>query len=151
MSPKRFLAIEVPFEHFLPSCSLACVQWLETMIVWVLLAFWLPASSHALLEHSGIVNADGAGHHSSGKSLNHDAADGVCRVELNDHAPPAPEFVLPLPLAAGFLPLLHASDQQGREILSPDPPPGTAPPQLPRRWQFTFRTALLARAPSLIV
>ena len=122
----------------------------------LLAAFWLPATSHALLEYAGVIHehhsdhddhdAESSGSHEHNAD-NHDAADGkyapsstLVRVSLPD--------ALTSPLLFCGLGLNWISELQ----IDPQPsglaPPGTAPPQLSRCWQFSFRAALPARAPS---
>ena len=129
---------------------------LRAIVSLLLVAFWLPASSHALLEYSGLIHerhADHDDHHaeSSGShehdADNHDAADGK-------YAPSSTLVRVPLPdavtspllfcgLGLNWTSELHI-DQQPSGLA----PPGTAPPLLPSGWQFLFRTALPCRAPS---
>ena len=132
---------------------------LLTIVALLLTAFWLPASSHALLEHAGLIHERHADHddhddhdaESSGShehdADNHDAADGkyapssiLVRVALPD--------AVASPLLSCGVGLNWASELH----IDPQPsglaPPGTAPPLLQSGWQFLFRAALPARAPS---
>jgi len=129
---------------------------LRAILALLLSAFWLPASSHALLEHAGLIHERHAHHddheaESSGShehdADNHAAADGK-------YAPSSTLVRVPLPDAVTS-PLLLCGlglNCTSGHHLDPQPsglaPPGTAPPQLSHRWQFSFRTALPARAPS---
>ena len=126
-----------------------------------MLAFWLPASSHSLLEYAGLIHerhadhddhddhdADSSGSHEHNTD-NHEAADGKCVLS-------SPHVSVPLPGDVAMPMLFCAFGLNWASELHPEPqpsglaPPGTAPPQLSHRWQFSFRTALPARAPSLI-
>jgi len=121
----------------------------------MLVAFWLPASSHPLLEYAGLIHEvhadhdlDSSGSHEHG-SDNHEAADGK-------YAPSSTHVRVPLPDAVASPMLFRApgldwaSELHVEQQPSGLPPPGVAPPQLSHCWQFSFRTALPARAPSLI-
>ena len=128
---------------------------LRFIIAPLLVALWLPATSHALLEHLELIhqvhadNGSGSGSSHEDDSDNHDAADGLCLVPYAKAPVPQPLFVsLPLCLMVPILPDGH--ECIGQFSRTGPSPPGTAPPQLSQRWQFSFRTALLARAPSLI-
>ena len=122
----------------------------------LLAAFWLPATSHALLEYAGVIHehhsdhddhdAESSGSHEHNAD-NHDAADGKYA--------PSSTLVRVSPPDAVASPLLFCGlDLNWTSGLHIDPqpsglaPPGTAPPQLSCCWQFSFRAALPARAPS---
>ena len=120
----------------------------------LLVAIWLPASSHAFLETFGLIhgqhadqghddhsNPDGPHEHDS---ANHDAADGLCRpasFEVKFSAPPA--------VVSTLLNALLAVEEMRRRPESPALS-SLALPQLSKGWQFSFRTALPARAPSFV-
>ena len=135
--------------------TLRAVNRLRFIIVPLLVALWLPASSHVLLEHWELIHQVHADHEPGSEAShehgpdNHDAADGLCLVPSAKVPLPQP-LILALPLGL-MVPILS----DGRECIGQFPhsgpsPPGTAPPYLSHRWQFSFRTALLPRAPSLI-
>lgn len=143
----------------------------KPIVVLLLVALWLPASSHALLEHAGLIHhehehahqphsdhhhhdapphphpePDGQHEHNG---ANHAAADGVClrasaRVQM-----PTPDFAAVDAWLTAML-LALPDDDSATATRSGLSPPGTAPPELPRLWQFSFRTALPVRAPSLV-
>lgn len=127
---------------------------LKTIVSLLLAAVWLTASSHALLEHCEWIHHVPAAHaHDANGSHehdtdNHDAADGKCSLSSTQVSVPIlKKAVIPFRFcASGF-------DWTAGLHVEPQPsglaPPGTAPPQLSHRWQFSFRTALPARAPSL--
>jgi hypothetical protein len=127
----------------------------------LLVAVWLPASSHALLQHIGLIHqvhahddhADGHDAGSSGShehdADNHDAADGLCLASAAKVHVPTPIFVvLPDWLAVPVATLM--TDANFAALHSGLSPPGSAPPELSHRWQFSFRAALPVRAPSLV-
>jgi len=117
------------------------------LIALFLAAFWLPASSHPLLESAGIIHHDddGDGDH----TMNHDAADGCCRVHSTHVVVKAPTLlaqVVPQILMTEVILLPHPVEASPGVIRIR----GTSPPELSRRWQFAERAALPSRAPSLV-
>jgi hypothetical protein len=122
----------------------------------LLAVLWLPASSHALLEHFGLIHQVHADHHhDEGEgsphehgSHNHDAADGLMLAPAAKVKSPAPEFVAtPVRLSS----LLWAAPRPV-ELTAPGfglSPPDSTPAELSRRWQFYSRAAHPVRAPSL--
>ena len=128
---------------------------LRSFVTTLLVAFWLPASSHSLLEYAGLIHVRPADHDadSSGSdgqdSDHHEAADGICALSSTHVSVPVPDAVA-MPLLFCTLGLNWASEFHGEQQPSGLAPPGTAPPQLSHCWQFCFRAALPARAPSLI-
>lgn len=134
---------------------LSAVNRLKTIVSLLLAAVWLPASSHALLEHFELIHqvhadhdADSDGSHEHDAD-NHEAADGRCALSSTHVSVPQPNAVA-LPMLFCALGLDWASELHVEPQPSGLAPPGTAPPQFSHRWQFSFRTALPARAPSLI-
>jgi len=127
----------------------------HTIITAFMLAVWLPASSHALLQYAGLIHerhadhdADSTGSHEH-DSNNHETADGNCALSSTHVGVPVPDAVGSPCLLC--LPGLEWASAPHVELQpSGLAPPGAAPPQLARTWQFSFRTALPARAPSLI-
>jgi hypothetical protein len=119
---------------------------LRTVAVLLLLAFWVPASSHALMEHAGLIHTADA-HHDE----HHDAADGIC-VNASGHVQaPQPLHVAFAPLAQLEVWLAATAILDGSVAEASGPaPPGVAPPELPQTWHFVSRTALPARAPSYL-
>lgn len=137
---------------------LPLVRQLKTMVSLLLAVLWLPASSHALLEHFGLIHQVHAGHthhddegeggpHEHG-SHNHHAADGLMVVPAGKVKSPAPEFV-PTPV---WLTSSPWAAPRPVDLTTPGfglSPPHHAPAELSRRWQFHSRAALPVRAPSL--
>ena len=120
---------------------------LKTVAVLLLLALLVLATSHALLEQAGVIHTADSQHDDD-----HDAADGLC-VNATTHVQAAQPS-----LGASLAPVvelefwLAASAVIDGSVLEADgpAPPGVAPPELPQTWHFASRTALPARAPSLI-
>jgi hypothetical protein len=120
----------------------------------LLIAVWLPGSSHPLLQYAGLIHQVHADHEADSSSShehdadNHEAADGHCALSSTRISVPLPDAVA----APVLICLLDVRASQPHVGLQPSglPPPGTAPPQLSHCWQFSFRTALPVRAPSLI-
>ena len=128
---------------------------LRSIVSVLLVALWLPASSHALLEHFELIHqahaehdADSSGSHEH-DSDNHEAADGKCALASTHVSVPVPNMVA-TPFLFCSLGFDLASELHVERQPSGLAPPGVAPPQFSHRWQFSFRTALPARAPSLI-
>ena len=121
----------------------------------LLAAFWLPASSHSLLEYAGLIHERHADHEADSQGShehdadNHEAADGKCALSSTHVSAPVPDAMVS-PFLLSVLGLDLVSELHVERHPSGLAPPGTAPPQLSHCWQFSFRTALPARAPSLI-
>lgn len=131
--------------------TLAGVKWFKTIVTMLLLAGWLPATSHALLEQVGWIHTAHADAHDDSDADNHDAADGFCRVASTDVQVPQPELSGGLWLASVGFSLTLATLFEAELALPNGPdPPGAAPPELSHTWQFSFRASLPARAPSVI-
>jgi hypothetical protein len=129
------------------------------MVAIALAAVWLPASSHALLQHAGFIHQihvhedeDHDDHSSQSHEHdadNHDAADGFCLSSAGKVAAPLPGIVMvPDWLEVPSLPASVIAERFAPH--SGLSPPGVAPPELSHRWQFSNRAALPARAPSLL-
>lgn len=119
----------------------------------LMVAIWLPASSHALLEFAGLIHARHADHevgatsshtHDSG---DHDAADGQCLRPASG--------LSPVPAHPGWMPLwIGLPAQAGAPAPGATAPTpalgarGTVPPEVCRGWQFVVRAAAQVRAPS---
>lgn len=135
--------------------QLSPVPGFQRIIAALLVAFWLPASSHSLLEYAGVIHerhanhdADSSGSHEHDADK-HEAADGKCVFSSTHVNVPAPDAAAN-PALNCSIGLDWSSELKAECHPSGLAPPGTAPPQLSHRWQFSFRTALPARAPSLI-
>lgn len=143
------------------------VKWLKTGVTLLLLAVWLPASSHAFLQYVGFIHqthehddaADAdrhsdADHHPDAEHPHehdadtHAAADGLCvastaKVQLEQ------PILVAAPYWLAVAALICVEIPSASEAHSGLSPPGVAPPDLSPRWQFSFRTALPVRAPSI--
>jgi hypothetical protein len=126
---------------------------LRAIVSLLLVALWLPASSHALLEHLELIHQVHADHDADSPDShehdadNHEAADGVCALTSTHVSVPLPDSVA-MPSLFCAPGLNWASELHAEQHPSGLAPPGTAPPMLPSGWQFLFRTALPCRAPS---
>ncbi len=116
----------------------------------LLLALWLPATSHALLEQAGWIHTGHAAD-AADTDNDHDAADGNCCVASTNVQVPTPDLSTGTLLASVDFSLTLAALIDTSLVFPSGPdPPGTAPPELSHTWQFSFRASLPARAPSLI-
>jgi len=122
------------------------LNWPRVFMTVILLALWLPAGSHALLEEAGWIHAEHAD-----ADHEHDAADGICHVTSSHVRAPHPELTAGPLLQWACLLVAFAELCEASHVLPKGPdPPGVAPPELSSTWQFSFRASLPARAPSLI-
>ena len=139
------------------------MRYMQLIVVLLLVAFWLPTSSHALLQHVGWIHQkhdherdshSEADHHPDSEGQhehdadNHAAADGLCMVASGKVHVPTPVFVA----TPGWLLvalLTPSADANGMALHSGLSPPGTSPPEYSHIWQFSLRAALPVRAPSL--
>ncbi|ODU23673.1 MAG: hypothetical protein ABS95_03330 [Verrucomicrobia bacterium SCN 57-15] len=121
----------------------------------LLLAIWPAVSSHGFLEISGLIHQQHADHEFGSNGSHHDggddheAADGHCLLSSAQVTVPVPELAL-APHLFVFLSFGWESELLSTVLLSGAAPPGIAPLQLSHGWQFSFRTALSPRAPSLL-
>ena len=134
------------------------------MVALLLVAFWLPASSHVHLQHLGLIHQVHAdhhphhhdhdhgdappGHHEHGAG-NHAAADGECLNSLVTSG-------WDLPWAGGYelsldiVPTFSGDTPLAMREATGLAPPGTGPPGFSASWQFLLRAALPVRAPSFV-
>ena len=133
---------------------LSVVKRFNKIMSLLLAAVWLPAASHALLEHFELIHVvhadheqDAGGSHEHDAD-NHEAADGRCLIS-------SAKIQISKPAATSAIHWLVAALLAGRadvesEVSHRGPsPPGVAPPEFSHRWQFSLRAALPVRAPSL--
>ena len=120
---------------------------LKAATVLVVLAFWLPATSHALLENAGVIHTADSQHDDD-----HDAADGLCvNAATHVQVPQANLHLSSAPLVQFEVWLAASAGVDGSVLEATGPaPPGVAPPELPQTWHFISRAALPARAPSYL-
>ena len=120
------------------------MNWLRTFAVLAVVALWLPASSHALLQHTGLIHThadvhhqhDGETHdHGPADAKDHDAADGICRVESATAKAPCPVFALIFVVPEPSLVVATFEYHIVREHSGPSPrgvaPPGPSQPRAP--------------------
>jgi len=134
--------------------NLPSVSWLRRTAALVLLALWVPATSHCRIENlPGLEFLSCCQHAGAEQSpAHHDndcATDGCAAVESGlyykaDQPHAAPEA----PLPALIVSLLSLADLGQTTAWIPRPAPSTSPPVLSRTWQFALRAALPVRAPS---
>jgi hypothetical protein len=134
----------------------------QQTIVLLLVALWLPASSHAWLQrvgwihqqhiHEGETHADVHHHEDSHDQHEHDAhnhaaADGACLIPSGKIHVLAPVLAA-TPAWLQVASLTAPADLISLALHSGLSPPGTSPPELSNIWQFSSRAALPVRAPS---
>ncbi|MBI5772854.1 MAG: hypothetical protein HZA89_03810 [Verrucomicrobia bacterium] len=128
---------------------LSAVNRLKTIVAMMLLAVWLPATSHCLLEIAGVIHeSDCCANAQGAEEPGHDAADGNCQIEAGNYRLPKPGSFVLSPVFMPCLSLLLVSP--ALDLTAPVPGFGAnaPPPELPVSWCFLWRTALPARAPS---
>ena len=117
------------------------------------LALWLPATLHCALESiPGLEFLACASEHSSSERQ---SGDRCCAVERTIYKNEQVRQTLRVPALLPLPPALPSAVEaelpaDSRFGILTTAPPGTVPLQLSQRWQFFSRTALPARAPSLI-
>jgi hypothetical protein len=131
------------------------VRRFKNIFVVLVALVWLPASSHTLLESTGLIHeqhvaceVDWSGPHGHDDD-NHAAADGkYSSPSTRINAPRSDAIALPILFCWRGLDLI--SQIEGGHHAPGLVPPGLVPPEFSQRWQFSFRTALPARAPSSV-
>lgn len=126
------------------------VNRLKPIVAMLMLTLFAFASSHPLLEGLGLIHQEGT--HTEGPASpdsDHALADGKCqfnssRDEIQKSLANGGFNLAEILALACVLQLEDLSSQASVEIA------GSPPPKLGTSWQFSFRTALPARAPSLI-
>jgi hypothetical protein len=123
------------------------VKRIKIAVTLLLLALWVPLTSHSLLEQWEWIHHDHPDSHSESTD-HHDAADGLCRIESNASPLVPVDFQ-----SASFVPLFEPSSAcfpsaDGLAFATGLAPPDAGPPELDHVWQFVFRAALPPRAPS---
>jgi len=111
-----------------------------------LLAFWVPISSHELLEQWGLIHTSAASPVEKHDS-DHDAADGLC--QLPGGAFQVQKFFAPelsVALSAALTELVGDAVREQASFALVNP----SPPDIPIGWRFSSRAALPARAPCLV-
>ena len=124
---------------------------IKVAVTMLLLALWVPLTSHSLMEQLEWIHQERGHSHSDSGDADHDAADGLCRIESNDCPLTTPHFetalfAVPLDASPG-----RVGDAECLIFGAGLAPPGAAPAELVQNWQFVFRTALSPRAPSFLL
>jgi hypothetical protein len=128
---------------------LSTVKRLKPIVALMMLALWVPATSHALLESAGFIHQAHADADSD-DDHDHDAADGICAISsattltLKGAPSSVVLYFLPLGLCNCFSPPTASHSLPFGAL-------GPSPPLLPQSWQFLYRTAIPGRAPSITV
>ena len=131
--------------------SLVNVKWLRTMMTLTLAAVWLVATNHCKLElipSLGFLvccaHGDAAPHQDNDCDTDNCAAVEKSFYKSEDTQPSVtvPDFVLADSLTLSLDELARVSPVCFNL-------PAFAPPELPVTWQFSYRTALPPRAPSI--
>jgi len=125
------------------------VNRLKTIVAMMLLALWVPITSHCLLERVSDLGFLACASDDSAKGDCGNDADGCQSVESASYRSEDSQ-----PLVSGFA---FAFTWVIAVLASDSPPPSQpspalctdAPPDIPSSWQFALRTALPVRAPSL--
>src|SRR2546422_5498715 len=120
------------------------VRDLKTVAVLLLLALWVPASSHALLEEAGLIHEQAG---DSDAAHDHDGADGLCLAASHTTI----QAKAPVLAVAEFLPLLTAADYAEPDLFGTGAAKyNPSPPEISASWQIYSRAALPVRAPSCL-
>ena len=132
------------------------LKFLQNSLALLLLAVWPVLSAHPVLQHLGLIHearadhdVDSNGSHGHDDEGDHDGADGQCLPALTTVKVPSPQSTLTLFQICYFV-TESAFDLERQQLFFGLAPPGTSPPEVSHRWQFSFRTALPARAPSFV-
>jgi hypothetical protein len=133
--------------------TLTSVKWLKRAVALTLLALWVPVTMHCALE---TLPAFGflqwcCGEDES-ESQDHNCTDDSCKAvesglyKIEDNPAFVPGLTAGLALVAWHWVAQQPPAEPALNII----PVSSAPPELARFWQFSCRTALPPRAPSVI-
>ena len=120
------------------------------MVALCMAVLYLPTTAHCLLEHAGVVVLENCcpASECDREEETVPGPTGCCPIEFAVYFAPQ-KAVLTSPLVVEFPSTVHSV-----EIALPEPSilitPTQRPPDLVNSWQFSFRTALPPRAPSLV-
>ena len=128
------------------------VSQLKTIVAAVYLVLWLPLTSHCLLEGAGLMPdilrcSDTCAPNGKDQGCE---ADACCSLESAAYKVDCERPAVITPVLGSLLPVLFhsveppAAPQNSLGFLT------IASPELPVTWQFSYRTALPPRAPSLV-
>lgn len=124
---------------------------MKKIVAVLVLAVWAACTGHCMIENSGGVglpccNADG------GRSDQAPLGTGHCvcgAIQAGGYVSQDSAVSIPLPLDGFILPVV-APQRVDLPMQSVDVEPAASPPGALEPWQFSFRAALPARAPSPI-
>jgi hypothetical protein len=127
------------------------VKWLQKCVVFALLALWLPATQHCNLEAAGVIaheNADSDGCCETATPCAHDSCDvaegSLVRPSVTIAKIFTPDLAFCFCLLCSRLSLTSPPDTPVLAVTDTERPIDWLP-----AWQFSRRTALPARAPSI--
>jgi hypothetical protein len=126
------------------------VKRLKVIVAVMLLAIFSLASSHALLESFELIHHDESHSHAESPASpnSHDVADGICRVDSH-RAQVQKSFADVQTELSKIFTLVSYSLQQNSEQAAAKVEICSPPLELKTSWQFSARTALPSRAPSI--
>ena len=119
----------------------------RTVFAVFMLAIWVPATSHALMEAVGMIHQQHADADSD-SDHDHDAADGICAVTSANAPIAKPVSVSVILYVLSHSALINFASDETRHFSFAAL--GPSPPLLPKSWQFVYRAALPGRAPSFL-
>ena len=121
--------------------------WASKILSFLLLALWLPATSHCALERAGVIETDDCCTTESHSSIpsEHSCADGCATVEGGAYKLPAPQKSMVSPL---LVVCLWAESAAQIDATIASIPSQSLVDELIASWQFDHRAALPVRAPS---
>jgi hypothetical protein len=128
------------------------VTWFAKSAAVLLLALWVPATMHCTLETMpGFSFLQWCCGTDEAPAQDHDCSQDFCSAvesgfyKIEDNPTLAPGLALLLAFATW-----NGVAEPAAECAPDFLPASSAPPELPRFWQFSYRTALPPRAPSLV-
>jgi hypothetical protein len=147
--PKRWKDL---IEHSRPSRHLLRVRSVKAMLALLLALAWVPLTSHCLLESACGFEFLRCAADTQGSPANpdHCGDNGCCSVEEASYQTPSHQetvCVFALTLLSSELSADSECSFRPQVTLGPLT---SAPPELSTAWQFSSRTALPSRAPSLV-
>jgi hypothetical protein len=119
------------------------VNRLKTIIAAVLLVLWMPAGSMCLAENAGLLAKNAGCCEDQSSETSPCCALASATYKMDENAP-----IKALSLAQIFVLIDSANLDRLRPQFFRVAECGVSPPELSTSWQFSFRTALAARAPS---
>jgi hypothetical protein len=121
----------------------------KAMVALLLAMLYLPASAHCLLEQANWLPAGGGCCEESpvtDGSNTSSCPDGCCPLEDAGYARGSGAATIITAVQPCEIAVLLAFTPKQALAVSPEP----SPPDLPKAWQFAFRTALPPRTPSFV-